>query len=220
MALDRQASSARDGHLFAQMLVEPDSVFEGTITHVPPGGAELLATAAAGSFFVGRASSAGRGEAKLELAPAPPTAALRARGERFRSALAAAAVQVGIALRVDQCVPLTLLSPLLVTPGDDGSAALAEALGRPVRWLLRARRFGREGGWEQRGTGEPLWNSRSVEAGAVVVAELEGAWTDALAELERIETDGAGSRRHQGCGRILCFDPFITHERTRIHGNR
>ncbi len=211
VALDRRSGSASDGKLFSHVLLEAGATFEGPVRRVPAGGAELLAKAASQAVFVGRGTSAGLGEARLTLLDPPTLYPLKQRGERFQKALRKELGEMELpADRSDRLVPITLLSPMLTAEGDDGTKALADALGLDLTWLVTARRFTREGGWDQRAEG--LRTEQAVAAGAVFVAELAHPWMDSLAALDRLERTGAGRRLHQGFGHLICFDPFIVKE--------
>ena len=98
-------------------------------------------------------------------------------------------------------LPITLLAPLLPEEGDDdGRKTLACALGNVIEWVVVARRFVRDGGWDQR-TGRPF-AELAVAAGAVYVARLADDWdtSETLKALLALERDGVGRRRHQGYG--------------------
>jgi hypothetical protein len=74
--------------------------------------------------------------------------------------------------------------------------------------LLAARRFAREGSWDQRSG--MMTSFRATAAGGVFVIELQQAtWRDIVGRLETLERDGIGQRRDQGHGQVLCFDPHF-----------
>lgn len=210
LAMDRAASSARDKHLFTQILLKEGARFEGSIRNIPPGSRERLAEALAQPLSLGRGRSSGWGRVNIEVSEASPQVSIVDRGRAFDEALRRRLELAALPChRVGRLVPVTLLSPLIASDGeDDGSAELARALDAAC-CFLKARRFSREGGWDQRtGKMEP---ALAAAAGGIFVFELrEGCtWSDALATLQQIERVGVGQRRHQGYGQVLCFDPFI-----------
>ncbi len=210
LAMDRSRSSARNGQLFMQTLLEPGAIFEGTIRNVPPISRDRLALALAQPLAVGRGRGNGWGQVKITASPLPPQQSLEDRGKAFDAALRRRLEQAGLAThRVGRLVPITLLSPLVpTTENDDGSAEL-QRLVEAAGCYLKARRFCREGGWDQRlGHMEPL---HAVAAGGVFVLDFgEGrSWAQALDALATLEKRGVGQRRYQGYGHIRCFDEFI-----------
>jgi CRISPR-associated protein Csx10 len=117
--------------------------------------------------------------------------------------------------RIGRLVPVTLLSPLWPSGGDrdppdldeDGERELRDAVGA-AGCFLAARRFARDGAWDQR-TGK-MHTFRATAAGGVFVLELAHAtWRDVVPRLEALERDGVGQRRDQGFGQVLCFDPHF-----------
>jgi hypothetical protein len=206
-SLDRAHASARETHLFSQVLLEAGTVFEGVIRNIPASGRTHLARALTLPLSLGRGRSSGWGLVKVEaLAPAT-LAPLDERAVDFERALWTRVTGAGLPLdRADRLVPFTLLSPLLTGTEDDGEALLLKALEAP-RCLFKARRFSREGGWDQRSRGmQPAF---ATAAGGVFVIDLGSArsWRDLLPQLKRIEQRGLGERRHQGYGQVLAFDP-------------
>jgi CRISPR-associated protein Csx10 len=217
VAMDRTRQSARDGQLFGQVLLAPGTVLEGTIRGIPAHSRSRLAQAlGSGILSFGRGRSAGWGQARIdvELAPALPPIADRAAA--FDRALRARLDGADLTSeRVGLLVPVTLLSPLWPSgrdrgspdPDEDGRRELLDAVGA-AGCFLAARRFARDGAWDQR-TGE-MHTFRATAAGGVFVLELARAtWRDVVARLEALERDGVGQRRDQGFGQVLCFDPHF-----------
>ena len=210
VALDRTRQSAREGQLFTQILIERGAVFAGTIRNIPDAGRDWLGQALhSGILSFGRGRSAGWGRATIEVRSAPSLPTMAERAQAFDNALRARLQAAGLPVdRVGRLVPITLLAPLWPPDGDDGEQLLTTALpGATI--FLRARRFAREGAWDQRkGQMRPFW---ATAAGGVFVVELAGAtWRDVLDPLQELEQRGIGNRRDQGYGHILCFDPFFT----------
>lgn len=209
VALDRAHASARDGQLFSQVLLEAGTVFEGVIRNVPARGRVRLAQALARPLSLGRARSAGWGRIEIETFPAAFTDSIEKRAADFDAALQERLEHAGLPTGlVGRLVPITLLSPLLTGGGDAGGALLGHELAGATCYL-EARRFSREGGWDQRKRGmEP---GLATAAGGVFVLDLgQGrTWRDVLPALQRIEQHGIGLRRHQGYGRAMAFDPFF-----------
>jgi CRISPR-associated protein Csx10 len=207
VSLDRSRASARDGQLFTQELLTPGTTFTGTIRNIPSGSREHLALALAQPLSLGRGRSSGWGRVEVSVQPAPVAPDIVARAEAFDRALGQRLARVRLpTARIGRLIPITLHSPL-VPVTDDGRAELLESVA-PATLLFSARRFTRDGGWDQRaGLMQPLL---TVEAGAVFVLELpEGQhWREFLAQLRHLEASGLGTRRHQGFGHALCFDPF------------
>jgi len=209
--LDRAHGSAQPGAIFAQAWLDPDDdvLFEGTIRSIPAQSRALLARALGGPLSVGRGISLGHGQVEIEVFSPPSLEALEERGSHFdralREQLDALGFDAGVAGDV---VPITLLAPLVTEREDsDGREELAGALGLQPQWLVCARRFAVEGGFDQRsGRASPVW---SVAAGSVYAARMPGGWRERSGDLERLEREGAGSRRHQGFGQLICFDPLI-----------
>jgi hypothetical protein len=216
VSLDRRRSSAREGRLFSNVMLDAGATFDGCIRNIPPESRQRLAQALAAPLSIGRGRSMGWGRVEVTVLSPEPDGSLDQRGRAFDRALEQALDFAGVPTdRVGHLVPLTLLSPFL--PGDeDGRATLLAGLQgvKDPSWLLVARRFDLEGGWDQRaGEGRV---ERCVRAGAVYVLDLGAArWSDpAVAEwLAGLEASGAGDRRYQGYGRVLAFDPFITRRR-------
>lgn len=210
VSMDRARGSARDGDLFTQVLLETGTRLEGTIRNIPDPGREALARAlGSGRISLGRGAAMGWGRADIEVSQVRLPAPVRDRGEAFERALAGRLAETGLAGDIaKRLVPVTLLSPLVPPEGgEDGERLLIDELGAK-RCLFKARRFTREGGWDQRrGTMEPLL---VPAAGGVFVLELKGGtWRDVATRIEALERHGAGERRHQGYGQALCFDPFF-----------
>ncbi|MCB9712389.1 MAG: hypothetical protein H6712_00930 [Myxococcales bacterium] len=207
VSIERRSTSARDGALFSYETLEPGTTFQGSIRNVPAGSRDLLGRALELPIFVGRGVSAGWGKVSVEVVPRPPLPTIKKRGADFESALRGRLSSAGLSTDdIDKLVPITFLAPYLPNDGDD-LGTLAAALGTKPRWFTVARRFAREGGWDQR-TGEPF-AELAVAAGAVYVARLDRPWRESLETLQRLERLGAGQRRHQGFGQLITFDPFI-----------
>ncbi len=216
VSLERQSSSAREGALFSTEMLEPGAEFEGTIRNVPPQSRELLSSALGLPVYVGRGSSSGWGRVSIEVVEPVSRPDLETRGEAFEAALRQRLQRAGLTTDgVERLLPITFLAPFLPSNGgtDDGRATLASHLGE-VEWIVVARRFERDGGWDQR-KGQPF-AELAVMAGAVYVARLAGDWRDMLESLKTLEREGAGDRRHQGYGHLVLFDPFISQ---RGHGH-
>ncbi|HEX7843719.1 MAG TPA: hypothetical protein VF469_39870, partial [Kofleriaceae bacterium] len=214
LSMDRTRQSARDGQLFSQVLLAPGVTLEGTIRGIPAHSRQRLARAlSSGIVSFGRGRSAGWGQARIDLEPVPAIAPLAERAAAFDRALRARLDRAGLPSgRVSRLVPVTLLSPLWPSgdaDGEDGARELGEAMGAAACFLA-ARRFAREGAWDQR-TGA-MTTFQATAAGGVFVLELHQAtWRDVVARLESLERQGAGRRRDQGHGQVLCFDPhFLT----------
>jgi len=211
VAMDRQRSSARDQALFTHAQIERGTRFVGRIRNIHASGRAHLARALAAPLSLGRARAMGWGAISIEKIEAPRAApSIEARARAFDDALTKHLDRMGLrGDRVGRLIVFTLLSPLLLSPDDDGRAVLAAALDRSVAWPIVARRFDLERGWDQR-TG-PRKIARAARAGSVFVAELPAGqhWAEVVASLTRLEEQGAGERTRQGFGRILCFDPFI-----------
>lgn len=209
VSIERRSSSARDGALYSYELLEPGTVFEGTIRNVPQGSQGLLASALRLPIHVGRGASSGWGRVSVEVFDPVEPPPLEARGADFQAALLARLRDAGLSLDgADRLLPITFLSPYLPEEGDhDGRRTLERLMGPVEEWVVVARRFEREGGWDQR-TGRPF-AELAVAAGAVYVARLAIPWRDAQPVLGELERSGAGRRRHQGYGHLVFFDPFI-----------
>jgi CRISPR-associated protein Csx10 len=210
LAMDRTRSSAREGQLFAQILLEEGTAFEGTIRNIPLEARERLALALAQPLSLGRGRSSGWGQVDVSVSAAASPMALEKRGRAFNDALRHRLETARLPVeRVGRLVPITLLSPLLASEeGDDGSGEIRKAI-EAESCFFKARRFSREGGWDQRsGTMQP---ALATAAGGVFLLDLGAGrtWKDALTVLERLERHGVGQRRHQGFGHVLSFDPFI-----------
>ena len=216
VSLDRTRQSAREGALFTQILVDRGTVFTGTIRNVPEKSRARLAQALqSGIVSFGRGRSSGWGRATIEIGPAPAPMALSERGAAFERALKARLDSASLSTaRVGHLVPVTLLSPLWSPEGATAAEVLCAAL-PGARCFLRARRFVREGSWDQRtGTMTPFW---ATAAGGVFVLELDSGWRNAVNQLAELEQRGVGQRRDQGYGELICFDPhFLAAE----HGKR
>lgn len=211
--LNRRLRSAREGRLFSYELIAEGATFVGSIRSIPAGSRGRLAEALSAPLSLGRGRAMGWGRVRLRVEPMPKRASLTDRATAFEQAVARRFQRAGLAPPAPgRLVQLTLSSPLLPRDGD-GTADLAAALGLDeAACVLKARRFGVEGGWDQR---EPDIDRQtahqSVAAGAVYVFQLpEGlTWRDLGERIERLERDGAGQRRHQGFGRVLAFDPAV-----------
>lgn len=212
VSIERRRSSARNGALFSYELLEPGAVFEGVIRNVPSQSLALLETALRLPIYVGRGASSGWGEVEIEaVTKSSDRPAVEQRGEQFAKALKAHFEAAGLPTdSLDHLVPLSFLSPLLPDKSDDdGCATIAEQLGNVRDWPVVARRFGRDGSWDQR-RGQPV-PEMAVLGGAVYVARLDRPWhdKDTLSRLQALEREGFGRRRHQGYGHAIFFDPFI-----------
>lgn len=216
-SMDRTRQAARDGQLFSQVLLAPGVILEGTIRNIPARSRQRL-TQALGSGIVsfGRGRSSGWGQARLDHERAPAIRPLSDRAVAFDRALRTRLDEAGLSSeRIGRLVPVTLLSPLWplsLTGGSDGDLAdgerdLREAVGNATCFLA-ARRFVREGAWDQR-TGT-MTTFQATAAGGVFVLELRQAtWRDLVDRLESLERHGIGRRRDQGYGQVLCFDPHF-----------
>lgn len=223
VALDRSSHTAKDAQLFAQLLLERGTVLAGTIRNIPSAGRARLGQAlASGRLSFGRGRSMGWGQATVASTPAPQPEPLEQRGDAFMRALH---TRLGDAqlpdTRTSHLLPITLLTPLWLPGGhtgalgDDADRIIADAVGASD-YALKARRFTRDGAWDQRsGAMQPCW---TIAAGAVFVVDLgQRDWRSIAADLEAMERVGVGERRHQGYGQVLCFDPFIWEHDTRAH---
>jgi CRISPR-associated protein Csx10 len=217
MAMDRTRQSARDGQLFSQVLLAPGTVLEGTIRGIPTHSRSRLAQAlGSGILSFGRGRSAGWGQAHIDVEPAPVLRSIAERAAAFDRALRSRLQEAGLTSdRIGRLVPVTLLSPLWPSGGDrdppdaddDGEHDLRDAVGAASCFLV-ARRFTRDGAWDQR-EGK-MSTFRATAAGGVFVLELEQAtWRDVAPRLEALEREGVGRRRDQGFGQVLCFDPHF-----------
>lgn len=217
VAMDRARQSARDGQLFSQVLLAPGVVLEGTIRGIPAHSRQRLAQAlGSGIMSFGRGRSAGWGQARMEVEPVSALRSVAERATAFDRALRARLDAAGVTSdRIGRLVPVTLLSPLWPsgsarTPSDsddDGERDLRDAIGAAT-CFLSARRFTRDGAWDQR-KGQ-MSTFQATAAGGVFVLELERAtWRDVVRQLETLERDGVGQRRDQGFGQVLCFDPHF-----------
>jgi len=205
--------SARDGQLFSQVLLMPGATFAGTIRSIPAQGRQRLVQAlGSGILSFGRGRSMGWGQVEVTVAPAPPRSPLAERAAAFDHALRARLDRAGLrSNRIGRLVPVTLMSPLWPTEpaglDEDGRSELCGMLAPATCWLA-ARRFVREGAWDQR-TGK-MTAFHATAAGGVFVLELgQATWRDLLERLELLEHDGIGQRRDQGYGQVLCFDPHF-----------
>ncbi len=212
VAIDRTHASARDQSLFSLTMIEPGVVFEGTIRNIPELGRKRLKEALSLPLFLGRGRSAGYGRVRIEVMEPSPIESIEVRGQKFDQALRQRLLQDQLPVHhIGHLVPITLLSPLLTDQGpekDDGANTLVQAL-QATSCYLRARRFSREGGWDQR-AGQ-MQGALGTAAGGIFVIDLgpQRAWRDVLPLLLNLEQQGVGNRRHQGYGRVMCFDPFI-----------
>jgi CRISPR-associated Csx10 family RAMP protein len=221
VSIDRKSSSARQGALFSYELLEPGAVFEGTIRNVPTQARALIESALQLPVHVGRGASSGWGRVKIEIIERRDRSTLEQRGTEFDQMLRAHFEDCDLTTEdLGHLVPITFLAPLLPDEGDeDGRATLARALGDVSDWLVTARRFDRDGGWDQQ-RGRSV-SELAVSGGAVYVARLGRDWNDprTLATLRQLERDGFGRRRHQGFGQAIFFDPFIL-QRKQVLMNR
>lgn len=216
VAMDRARQSARDGQLFSQVLLAPGTVLEGTIRGIPAHSrARLVQALGSGIVSFGRGRSAGWGQARIDAEPARGLPSIANRAEAFDCALRTRLQSAGLTSdRIGRLVPVTLLSPLWPSGtdrapngDDDGAHDLHDAVGAANCFLV-ARRFARDGAWDQR-TGK-MSTFRATAAGGVFVLELEHAtWRDIVPRLEALEREGVGRRRDQGFGQVLCFDPHF-----------
>lgn len=208
-AMDRRQASARNEQLFTQVLIEEGTVFEGVIRNAPERGRAHLARALALPLSLGRGRASGWGRVEMEALEPVAHAPLAQRAAAFDGALRQRLEDVKLSMDlVGRLVPVTLLSPL-VTEGDDkGEELLLRAL-EGTSCVLKARRFSREGGWDQRGGGmQPVL---ATAPGGVFVIDLGPGrtWRDVLLLLARLEQHGLGQRRHQGYGQVITFDPVF-----------
>lgn len=210
VAIDRSRCAASDEMLFSQEMLDAGSVFEGTIRNIPAQGRERLKQALSHPLSLGRGRSAGYGRVRVEVSSATALDELEVRGKRFEDALKKRLLLAGLSLdRLKHLVPITLLAPLVTSSGaesDDGAELLRAALGAKD-CFLRARRFSREGGWDQRvGKMQPVL---ATAAGGIFVMNLDRDWREVVPLLKQLEQQGIGERRCQGYGQLLCFDPFF-----------
>lgn len=213
VAMDRTRQSARDQNLFSQVLLEAGAVFEGTIRNIPASGRARLEQALSLPLSLGRGRASGWGRVGIEVLPPRLLPTVESRGKAFDRALSAHLESCRLPLnRVGHLVPISLLSPLLSGHGQDpeladGAELLVQAL-QAQGCLVRARRFSREGGWDQRlGKMQP---ALATAAGGVFVIDLgQRTWTDMIPTMEALEKEGVGHSKHQGYGQVLCFDPFF-----------
>ncbi|HEX3757833.1 MAG TPA: RAMP superfamily CRISPR-associated protein [Kofleriaceae bacterium] len=216
VAMDRARQSARDGQLFSQVLLAPGTVLEGTIRGIPTHSRSRLAQAlGSGIVSFGRGPSAGWGQACIDIESARPLPSIADRAAAFDRALRDRLQAAGLTSdRIGRLVPVTLWSPLWPsdpdrdpTDAEDGARELCAAVGAAGCYLA-ARRFARDGAWDQR-TGK-MSTFRATAAGGVFVLELaQATWRDVVPRLEALERDGVGQRRDQGFGQVLCFDPHF-----------
>lgn len=213
VAMDRTCQSARDGQLFSQVLLAPGATFVGAIGGIPAHSRHRLAQAlTSGVLSFGRGRSMGWGQVDVEISAPPPRPPVAERAAAFDRALRDRLQRAGLgASRVGRLVPVTLLSPLWPNETDkldeDGRSELCDAL-RPAACWLAARRFVREGAWDQRAG--KMTAFRATAAGGVFVIELgQATWPDLIDRLEALERHGIGQRRDQGYGQVLCFDPHF-----------
>jgi len=153
-------------------------------------------------------TSRGCGQVQVELSSPCASLPLGERAARFERALGASLAALGIDPGLaSEVVPITLWAPLIPDQsGGDGAHELAEKLGGVDQWLLSVRRFVAEGGFDQLQGAATA--ARAIAAGSVFVARLAGGWRGRLEQLAELEREGAGTRRHQGYGQLLCFDPL------------
>lgn len=211
-SIERMPSSVRDGALFTEVSLDPGTVFEGHVRNLTPESRKLIAQCSTLPLSVGRARGAGCGRVKIELVDAPKRESVKVRAERFDAAWKKHLIASRLPLdTVGHLVPITLLSPCVIEgEGDEWrsiEATLPAAL-QGVTVIARARRFTREGTWDQ-STGQmhPL---EAVATGAVYVLRLPPgrAWPSVLDALDELERRGIGLRRHQGFGDVFTFDPI------------
>ncbi len=217
VSMDRTRQSARDGQLFSQVLLAPGTVLEGTIRGIPAHSRSRLAQAlGSGILSFGRGRSAGWGQARIDAESAPALRPIADRAAAFDRTLRSRLQDARLTSdRIGRLVPVTLLSPLWPSGGDrdppdsdeDGERDLRDAVGS-AGCFLAARRFAREGAWDQR---KGKMNTfRATAAGGVFVLELgQATWRDIVPRLEALEREGVGQRRDQGFGQVLCFDPHF-----------
>lgn len=209
VSLDRAHASAREGQLFTQVLLEAGTVFEGVIRNVPACGRAHLGRSLALPLSLGRARSAGWGRVAVEVLPTETLAPLAKRATAFDAALDARLRMAGLSTEhVGRLIPFTLMSSLITEGEDDGEALFLRGL-EGASCILKARRFSREGGWEQRGPG--MSPALASAAGGVFVIDLGAGrtWRDMAQWIAQIEQRGIGTRTHQGYGRTMAFDPVF-----------
>lgn len=209
VSMDRAHASAREKHLFSQVLLEAGTMFEGVISQVPTRGKDRLARALTLPLSIGRGKSSGWGLVQIEVLPPIEVAPLEQRASAFDLALQAHLERARLPThRAGQLVPITLLAPLLTDSEDDGEAMFLKAL-EAEGCLFKARRFSREGGWDQRGRG--MQPALATSAGGVFVIDLgpQRTWRSVHTQIERLEQRGIGDRRHQGYGQVVAFDPMF-----------
>ncbi len=211
IARDRTTRSAKEKMLFSIQLLQEETRFVGSVRRVPPREGESnpghrLTQGLALPLSLGRGRSLGWGRIKLSPIRDGALPDLQSRRSKFEAQ--ARETLDGFPSRkiAAQLVPLTCLTPLLLEAEDDGTAALAEALGvAPEACCLKVRRFGLENGWDQR-AGLRMFQ-RSVKAGSVFLFKWTKENEPLLERLSKLEMDGVGDRTVQGFGRVLAFDP-------------
>lgn len=222
-SIARGTASVRDGALFTEVYLEPGNVFEGRVRGVSDDAREMLARGLSLPLSIGRARGAGRGRASVELVTVAPRASVASRAERFEAALTRHLARCKLPeTTARRLVTLTFLTPCVASIVDHDewsglAATLPERL-RDATPLVRVRRFVREGSWDQRTGQMHAW--QAIAAGSVYVLELpEGLRSsDVLDELAEIERAGLGTRRHQGYGEVLVFDPIHVEDVGGTHG--
>src|SRR5262249_5488791 len=161
------------------------AMFEGAVRNIPVHSRQRLVQAlGSGLVSFGRGRSAGWGQARIDIEAPRTMRPLAERAAAFDRALGARLEGAGLAVeRPGRLVPGTLMSPLWPSgsgrdPDDDGERDLCDALGAAVR-LLAARRFTREGAWDQRRGAMTAF--QATAAGGVFVLELrEATWRDVV----------------------------------------
>ncbi|MCY0989704.1 RAMP superfamily CRISPR-associated protein [Nannocystis sp. ILAH1] len=208
LAMDRQRGSARSEMLFSQVLLEPGLHLEGSIDNIPTECRDRLALALSRPLALGRGRAHGWGRVDVQVVPSLDLPPLPQRAAEFHHALGERLARAGLSTaEATRWVPITLHAPMIPDADDeDGEQAILRVL--PDRVAYKARRFTREGGWDQREHG--LQPALAVAAGAVFAVQLpeSARLEDLLPRLAQLERDGLGLRRHQGYGALRCFDPI------------
>lgn len=209
LAMDRTRDSARNEMLFSQILLDPGTSFEGSIHHIPPTTKARLELALQQPLSIGRGRSSGWGRIEITHLDPLELPTIDTRAHAFHRALSARLTKAGLSAKeATRWIPITLLAPLIPEKEDeDGETALLNNFpGCSVPF--KARRFTREGGWDQREHG--MQPALAVAAGAVFALRLPDKMplSSVLPQLTELERDGLGQRRHQGYGTLRCFDPF------------
>jgi CRISPR-associated Csx10 family RAMP protein len=209
LAMDRARGTAKNEMLFSQVLLEAGTRFAGTIHHIPPAARDRLELALQQPLSIGRGRASGWGRVEVTRLQPLTLPSIARRADEFHRGLRARLLRAGLPPdEATRWIPITLHSPLIPEHGDeDGEAALLRKL--PACSIpFKARRFTREGGWDQREHG--MQPALAVAAGGVFAVRIpeKTTFADVLQQLDDLERDGLGQRRFQGYGTLRCFDQF------------